>query len=135
MNFSSRVSALLVWISSSRGDDVKQRVPSLELRTTLNLTHGRHLPLASKIGWRYCPSPLSLSCCSLLTALLTSNVKQNEDWQHKFTRRIVRLIALLAHSLLRLQCAAMKKVTHYHILSGIHNTCFTIFESEMVGRF
>ena len=45
------------------------RAPSLELRTTLNLTHGTHLPLASKIGWRYCPP------------LTTSNVKQNEDWQ------------------------------------------------------
>ena len=52
--------------------------PSLELRTTLNLTHGRHLPLASKIGWRYCP-------------LLTSNVTQNEDWQlSKFMRRILK---------------------------------------------
>ena len=99
--------ALLVWMYvKQQGADSKQAflqkpaAPSLELRTTLNLTHGRHLPLASKIGWRYCP-PLFLQCtalavlCSASTSyyillLRTSNVKQNEDWQHKFTRRIVR---------------------------------------------
>ena len=100
-----------------QGADSKPAAPSLELRTTLNLTHGRHLPLASKIGWRYCP-PLSLysalgwlysalyptSTSYYILLLRTSNVKQNEDWQHKFTRRIVR------------HCWREEKVTHYHIL-------------------
>ena len=112
--------ALLVWMYvKQQGADSKPAAPSLELRTTLNLTHGRHLPLASKIGWRYCP-PLSLQCTGLgwlysalyptgtsyyiLLLLRTSNVKQNEDWQHKFTRRIVR------------HCWREEKVTHYHIL-------------------
>ena len=66
--------ALLVWMYvKQQGADSKPAAPSLELRTTLNLTHGRHLPLASKIGWRYCP-PLSLQCtragCTQLFTLL-----------------------------------------------------------------
>ena len=97
--------ALLVWMYvKQQGADSKPAAPSLELRTTLNLTHGRHLPLASKIGWRYCPPPSLLysalgwlysalyptSTSYYILLLRTSNVKQNEDWQHKFTRRIVR---------------------------------------------
>ena len=102
--FKNLALALLVWMYvKQQGADSKPAAPSLELRTTLNLTHGRHLPLASKIGWRYCP-PLSLysalgwlysalyptSTSYYILLLRTSNVKQNEDWQHKFTRRIVR---------------------------------------------
>ena len=55
-------------------------------------------------GWLYSALYPTGTSYYILLLLRTSNVKQNEDWQHKFTRRIVR------------HCWREEKVTHYHIL-------------------